>query len=113
MMKTGMLRPLAITSEARSPKFPDGPTFRELGYPEVTYEIWVGMVGPAGMPAPVRARLAQAMESARSDRDILARLDAAGQDISGVRTPEQFEGVLRNEEDKLRKIIKEANIVSE
>jgi tripartite-type tricarboxylate transporter receptor subunit TctC len=110
LMKSGALRPLAISSEARSPRFPSVPTFKELGYPEATFEIWIGMVGPTGIPAPVRARLAQALEAARSDRDIVARLEAAGQDISRVRTPEQFEALLRAEEDKFRRVIKDANI---
>jgi tripartite-type tricarboxylate transporter receptor subunit TctC len=110
LMKTGALRPLAITSEVRSPKFPNVPTFKELGYPDAGFEIWIGMVGPAGLPRDVKARLAEALEAARADQCIVSRLEAAGQVISHVRTPEQFEGFMRGEQKKLRRIVKELNV---
>lgn len=113
LLKTGALRALAISSERRSSQFPDIPTVKELGYPEATFEIWIGLVAPAGLPPAVKARLGEAMEAARTDQDIVRRLEAAGQEISGVRTPDQFEAVLRSDEEKFRKLIKEANIVAE
>ncbi|MDF3839920.1 tripartite tricarboxylate transporter substrate binding protein [Cupriavidus basilensis] len=113
LLKSGTLRPLAISLNRRSPKFPDVPTFRELGYPDVTFEVWVGVVGPAGIPAAAKSRLAEAMAFARADHDIIRRLDAVGQEISPVRTPEQFAGVLRTDEDKFRKLIRDANIIAD
>src|SRR5690606_28851913 len=53
LMKSGALRALAITSEKRSPKFPDVPTFKELGFDEATFEIWIGMLAPAGTPRAI------------------------------------------------------------
>ena len=61
----------------------------------------------------MRARLGEALEAARADQDLIRRLEAAGQEISAVRTPDQFEAVLRADEEKLGKLIKEANIVVE
>jgi len=113
LMKSGMLRALAISSEKRSPAFPQFPTFREAGYPDATYEIWIGAVGPAGIPAPVRARLGEAMEAARNDPSLVKRVEALGQTISAVRTPAQFEAVMRADEEKLRTLVKEMNIVAE
>ena len=85
----------------------------ELGYPGATFEIWIGAVGPAGIPRATLARLGDAMEAARSDRDLVRRLEAVGQEISAVRTPEQFGAVMRADEAKLAKIIQQANIVAE
>lgn len=113
LLKTGALRALAISSEKRSPQFPEIPTVKELGYPEATFEIWIGLVAPVGIPPVVKARLGEAMEAARADQDIVKRLAAAGQEISGVRTPAQFDAVLRADEEKFRKLIKEANIAVE
>lgn len=113
LMKSGALRALAITSETRSTKFPSVPTFKELGFDDATFDIWIGMVAPAGTPAPVIARLAAAMETARADAELVAKLDAAGQAISNVRTPEQFAAVLRGDEERLRKLILEAGITAE
>jgi len=113
LMKSGGLRPLAISSDKRSPAFPDVPTLRELGYPEATFEIWLGAVGPAGIPKAVKDRLGDAMEAARTSPDIIARFATLGQEISAVRTPDQFEAVMRADEEKLGKLIKSANIVAE
>lgn len=113
LMKNGALRALAISSETRSPKFPDVPTFKELGLADATFDIWVGLLAPAAIPAPVRARLAEAMDAARKDPVVMARLDAMGQAISEVRTPAQFDAVLRQEDAKYQKLIKDANIVAQ
>ena len=44
LMKNGGLRALAITAETRSPKFPNIPTFKELGFDDATFDIWVGLL---------------------------------------------------------------------
>ena len=113
LVESGQLRVLAITSEARSAKYPDVPTFKELGYGGASFEIWVGMLAPAGLPKAVRARLGQAMEAARSDPQLAQKLEELGQSISDVRTPDQFDVFLRSEEVKYAKVIKDANIVAE
>jgi tripartite-type tricarboxylate transporter receptor subunit TctC len=113
LMKTGALRALAISSDKRSHQFPDLPTLKELGYPGATYELWVGVVATAGIPRAAKDRLAEAMEAARNDPDVVKRLEAAGQEISAVRTPAQFDTVLRTDEEKFRKLIKDANIVAD
>jgi tripartite-type tricarboxylate transporter receptor subunit TctC len=113
LMKSGSLRCLAISSDKRSPQFPDIPTLKELGYPNASFELWIGAVAPAGIPRDVRTRLGAAMEAARNDPELVRRLEAAGQEISAVRTPEQFESVLRADEERFRKVVKEANIVAE
>ncbi|HSW19499.1 MAG TPA: tripartite tricarboxylate transporter substrate binding protein [Ramlibacter sp.] len=113
LIQAKSLRALAITSESRSPKFPEVPTFKELGLTDATYEIWVGVLAPAALPAAVQARLASAMEVARNDAAVKAKLEGMGQSISNVRTPAQFEAVLRADEERYRKLIKEANIVAD
>ncbi len=110
LLKTGALRALAISSEARSPTFPDVPTFEELGWSAGTYAVWIGMLAPANLPPAVRGRLAQALEAARSDRELGRRLEAAGQAISHIRKPEQFATLLHNEQERMRKVIQDAHI---
>lgn len=113
LTKSGALRALAISSDKRSTIFPDIPTLKELGYPEATFEIWIGTVAPAKLPPAVRARLAEAMEYTRNQPDVVKRLEAAGQEISAARTPEQFEAVMRTDDEKLGRVIREANIVTD
>ena len=112
LMKTGALRALAITSDTRSPKYPDVPTFKELGYPGATFDIWVGLLAPAGLPNAIKAKLAEAMELARADQTLARHLAATGQVISDVRTPDQFAKLLRDEEQRYRQLVKDANITA-
>jgi tripartite-type tricarboxylate transporter receptor subunit TctC len=112
LMKSGSLRALAITSAMRSLKFPDVPTFRELGLGEATFDIWVSLLAPAATPKAVRGRIAEAMEAARKDPNLVARLESQGQVISDVRTPDQADAVLRAEDARYRKLIRDAKIES-
>lgn len=113
LMKSGQLRALAITSEARSAAFPDLPTMKELGYADATFDIWVGLLAPAAIPKAIRAKVGDAMEAARKDQSLLQRLQGMGQNISNVRTPDQFEAFLRQEEERYRQLIIEAKITAE
>lgn len=53
----GKLRPLATFAPARVAGFPDVPTMKELGYPDVEYYVWTGFFAPAGTPPDVLATL--------------------------------------------------------
>ena len=44
-MKGGKLRTIVSWGEDRHPNYPDVPTFKELGYKDVVYYIWAGLVG--------------------------------------------------------------------
>ena len=110
LIKSGALRPLAISTPTRSPKFPDVPTLTEEGLSDGTYAVWIGLFGPPRMPAAVVARIAQGLEATRADPDVIARIEGSGQSISDVRTPQQFTALVRGEEQRLRKIVKEASI---
>ncbi len=55
-IRAGQLRGLAVTAEARNPLATDIPTFREQGY-DIVVKNWHGLSGPAGVPAPIVARL--------------------------------------------------------
>ena len=46
-----------VDSPARSPLFPDVPTFAEAGYRGVQNRVWLGLVGPAGIPKPIVSKL--------------------------------------------------------
>mgnify|MGYP001012206499 CR=1 FL=1 len=113
LIRSGALRALATTAERRSAKFPDVPTFKELGYPDATFEIWIGLLAPAATPVAILTRLNDAMEIARNDPEVVGKLEAVGQMISDVRTPEKFTAMLRADEEKLAKLIREVKITVE
>lgn len=113
LMKTGALRALAISSKSRSRQFPDLPTLSELGYPGATFEVWIGTVAPRGIAPTTRNRLGQAREAARNDPDLAGHLARAGQEISGIRTPDQFASVLLDDDRHMKQLVKAAHIMAE
>ncbi|MGX9964755.1 Bug family tripartite tricarboxylate transporter substrate binding protein [Roseomonas sp. F4] len=72
-IRSGALRALATTAPERSPDFPDVPTFRELGYPEVVADGWAGLAAPAGTPRPILERLAEAVRAAQASVNVQRR----------------------------------------
>jgi tripartite-type tricarboxylate transporter receptor subunit TctC len=49
-VRSGMLRPLAVSSATRSPDLPDVPTVVESGYPDYQVGVWFGLAGPSKLP---------------------------------------------------------------
>ncbi|MFN7087258.1 MAG: tripartite tricarboxylate transporter substrate binding protein [Burkholderiales bacterium] len=68
-VKAGKLRPIVSWGATRHPAYPDVPTFKELGYKDVEYYIWAGLIGPRGMPEPVLKVLRDAVQKAVESPD--------------------------------------------
>jgi tripartite-type tricarboxylate transporter receptor subunit TctC len=71
MIKAGQLKVLAVTSPKRSPDMPNIPTVAESGIPGYETAYWMGIAGPAGMPADVVAKLEKAFVQASKDPAVL------------------------------------------
>src|SRR5829696_275618 len=74
----GKLRVLANWGAERVPSFPDLPTFKELGYPDVEFYIWAGLFAPKGVPEPIVTRLRAAMRQAMADPAVIRVFENAG-----------------------------------
>jgi tripartite-type tricarboxylate transporter receptor subunit TctC len=74
----GGMRVLANWGGERIASFPDLPTFKELGYPDVEFYIWAGLFGPKGLPEPVVTRLREAMKQAMADPEVTKTFENAG-----------------------------------
>jgi tripartite-type tricarboxylate transporter receptor subunit TctC len=74
----GAVRVLANWGGARIASFPDLPTFKELGFPDVEFYIWAGLFAPAGLPADIAKRLGGAMKQAMAQPDVTRAFEAAG-----------------------------------
>ncbi|WP_237215469.1 Bug family tripartite tricarboxylate transporter substrate binding protein [Falsiroseomonas oryziterrae] len=81
-VRDGAVRALGITSEGRFPQAPDIPTFTEQGQGAAIW-TWIGLFGPAGMPAERVARLAQEAQRALQVPEAQRALTAAGFEIVG------------------------------
>jgi tripartite-type tricarboxylate transporter receptor subunit TctC len=108
-VKAGTLRVLAVLSEKRSPVFPDAPTIAESGFPGFEASVWYGVVGPAGLPPAVTARLHQEVQRALAAADVRDRLVSAGGDVAPGSTT-MFAELLRSEQQRYEKLIREASI---
>jgi tripartite-type tricarboxylate transporter receptor subunit TctC len=84
----GKFRVLANWGSARVPAFPDLPTFQELGFRNVEFYIWAGLFAPKGTPAPVLARLREAMKKAMADPAITSIFDKAGSPPAWLDAPD-------------------------
>jgi tripartite-type tricarboxylate transporter receptor subunit TctC len=75
-VKTGRLKVLAVTSPRRAPAFPSVPTVSELGLWGFNAQSWYGVLGPAGLPAEIAARMNKEIRIIMASKDVKARLFA-------------------------------------
>ena len=108
-VKAGSLRVLAVLSEKRSPIFPAAPTIAESGFPGFEASVWYGLVGPAGMPPAALARIHQEVQRALGLVDVRDRLVSAGGDVAPG-TSAMFADLLRGEQQRYEKLIRESHI---
>ncbi|RMX06622.1 tripartite tricarboxylate transporter substrate binding protein [Corticibacter populi] len=74
-IQAGKLRALAVFSAERVPQLPDVPTVAESGLADATFSGWYAVALPAGTPAPVRARLSDALRTALASEKVRSTLD--------------------------------------
>jgi len=104
-VKAGKLRALAVTSPERDRELPDVPTVREAGFPGLETAGWQGLLGPAGMPKDVVARLSAALSKILGRADVRERLLAAGTPVT-LRGPDEFGAFIRAENLRWVPVIK-------
>ncbi len=105
----GQLRALGVTSAGRSPAFPELPTVAEAGVPGYAAESWYGLYAPAKTPADIIDRLNKSAAAAvRSDA--FKRLGVNEGLVMVAAEPAELERYVRGEEERWRKVIRDANI---
>ena len=107
-IKSGRTRVLAAISPNRLPLFPDAPTMKEMGYPQVAATIWYGTLAPAGMAKPLVAKLNGEVNKALGLPDVKERMAGAGIDAAAPNTPEDFAKFIRDELAKWGPVVKAA-----
>ena len=74
-IRAGKVIPIAVTASARLNEFPDLPTFKDLGYEDLTAVSWFALSGPAGLPGDITLELNRAVAKMLELPDVRARLD--------------------------------------
>ncbi|GJG95016.1 tripartite tricarboxylate transporter substrate binding protein [Cupriavidus pauculus] len=77
-IQAGKLRVIAVAADARTPVYPDAPTFAEQGVPGVVGYGWFGIVAPAGTPAAIVQQVNRDASQALGDPQIREKLLALG-----------------------------------
>lgn len=108
-VRSGKLRVLAVLSPTRTSIFPEAPTIAESGFAGFEASVWYGLVGPAGLPAPVVARLHAEVQRALSAPEVRDRLITAGGEVLPGPV-DRFAALLTSERARYDKLISEARI---
>ena len=108
-IKSGKLKPLAVTSPKRSPELPDVPTLAEAGIPGFEMTTWYGLFVTTGTPKDVVARLVDETNKILRLPDVQARLRSLGGEPAGM-SVEQFAALNKAEFERFGKLIRDANV---
>lgn len=111
-IQAGRLRALALLSPQRSSLLPDVPTYRELGFEELSEGGWFGLMAPAGTPPAVVARLREAAHRAMEDASFKAQAEKIG-GVSMANTPDEFAQQIKQALARYQRVARVANIQPE
>lgn len=105
-IRGGMLKPLGVTAPKRSVFMPDVPTVAELGYPELEYMVWFGLLAPAGTPRPLIDRIHRDIARILLDPEVRKKeLLPRGYEPSAI-DPDQFAALVRRESTQRHVMVK-------
>ena len=111
-VRSGAVRPIAVTSARRAPYLPDVPSIAEAGVPGFDVVEWYAVIGPANMPPAITERLNREIMAIVGTPEGRARLLDMGAEVVGG-TPAEFGAFLRAEVDKIGRVVREARISME
>jgi tripartite-type tricarboxylate transporter receptor subunit TctC len=94
-MQARTIIPLAVSSTRRMPEFPDVPTLKELGYPDLAVTTWFGFAAPAGLPPTITLRMNQEIGSALDAAPVRDRLTAEGFELEKM-SPDALTAFVRD-----------------
>lgn len=111
-IEAGKLRVLGAASEERSAVYPNAPTLREQGYPDVVATGWFGFMAPAATPDPIVTRFQAEVLAVLADPDVKKKLLVQGLEAHGMSGPD-FGKFIDEQAVKWGKVIREAGIKAE
>jgi hypothetical protein len=95
-IRAGTVVPLAVSSARPMPEFPDVPTMKVLGYPDLVATTWFGFSAPAGVSKEIVSRLNTEIVNALGSPAIRQRLEAEGIETEKM-SAEEFTGFVASE----------------
>jgi tripartite-type tricarboxylate transporter receptor subunit TctC len=112
LIREGKMRPLMITSPARSAELGDVPTAREAGLPELTLEFWAGVMAPAGTPSDIVGRINGAINDTLRSPEMKDAMSKIGFD-SKIGSPQDYARFIAEETPRWTGIAKAVGVKAE
>jgi tripartite-type tricarboxylate transporter receptor subunit TctC len=109
-VKSGLLRPLGISSAQRSPDLPDVPTIVESGYPDYTVSVWYGIAAPSRLPDDVAKKIGASLDRALNDDVFRASLEKIGFPVFRPRSAAAINEFIDADRVRWSAVIKAQNI---
>jgi tripartite-type tricarboxylate transporter receptor subunit TctC len=111
--RAGHIRVLAVTSEQRLAAAPDLPTGIEQGFPGLVTQLFIGLFAPAGTPQPILDQIERATRGAMRDKDLQAKLTAAGFETVTDSSPAKAAQYLQSEITRWTPVLKASGMKAE
>ena len=109
-IKAGKLRAFAVASKTRSAHLPDVPTMTELGYPDLDFSNWLGIVVSSAVPPAVVDKINAAILKAAAAPQVRDRLLAVGFEPNTNLTSAQLAQSVKDEFERNAGIVKQFKI---
>lgn len=108
-IRSGRLRPLAVSSAQRIPTLPEVPTVAESGYPGFEADQWYGIVAPAGLPAPLVQLYNTEINKALLSPEVSRTLNNEGA-VPTPTTPQALAQLIAAEIPRWAQVIRRGNV---
>ena len=108
-IRSGRVRPLAVTGLQRHPQFKDLPTLDESGFKGLDAQQWYGVVGPAGMPAPIVRQLNETLATVLRSPELREKLSVEAIEPQ-VMSPEQFATFIKADIERWTQLARDRKI---
>lgn len=109
-IRSGKVKAFAISSPARSKLLPQVPTFAELGYPEIDFANWIGVVAAATMTPALAAAINKELHAVVAAPGVRERLVELGFEPTAASSPEQLAAMVRADFERNARIVREFNV---
>lgn len=106
-VRAGTLRPLAISTDKRSPLAPDIPTFAEAGLPGFVVNVWFGLLAPAATPRPIIDKLNKVIVDTVNSPEVQEGIRNANS-VPAPSSPDEFQARIKADIVKWGKVVKES-----
>jgi tripartite-type tricarboxylate transporter receptor subunit TctC len=108
-IKSGRMKPLAVTTRKRTTLLPDVPTVAEQGFPDYDVAAWVALVAPKGTPPGAIEKLNAAANQALKQKEVREKLATLGAESAGG-TPDELAKFMKADAQKWAEVVKKAKV---